>query len=507
MSDTKQKTGGKRKLLYAGIPVLILPVAVGVIIYMKGTKGAGEMRSDPSFLPQGMGEGTVTAVGTTSVGMQEEIFDLDYIETELVIEEVYLANQDVAEAGTAILKITDDSLKKARRELEEAAQEADIAYRQAVLDGEEEKITVKQTRDTSLTEESYASYTYDNSLKEYEDEIADLQEQIEEAQELLEEYTASVESDYYYTYYEVAEKKEAFETTFAALMELYEEWDVASLQDHNQNTSSAGSTAGGGTGGQMMGAVSEGSSKLSVYEMLDEEVQENEAAYEEAQESYEEAKSLAEASLAQAQSNLLLLQTQLEEAQIAYDKQQVISQSDYDNTLSVGTSAEDNYQMEIDRIEDEISVALNEKEETQENLEEFEALLGDGCLYTQDAGTVMMVSVREESVLSGGSMVLAYSNPDNVTVTAAVDQEDIASLKVGDEATVMFTEYGTYQGTIRSINPVSTSDSRSSVTYSVSVELEGDVSALSQNLSGTVYFSPDTDTQTGGEADETEASE
>lgn len=45
------------------------------------------------------------------------------------------------------------------------------------------------------------------SLKEYADKISDLQEQVEEAQELVNEYTDSVENDYYYSYYEVAEKK------------------------------------------------------------------------------------------------------------------------------------------------------------------------------------------------------------------------------------------------------------------------------------------------------------
>ena len=50
-----------------------------------------------------------------------------------------------------------------------------------------------------------------------------------------------------------------------------------------------------------------------------------------------------------------------------------------------------------------------------------------------------------------------------------------------------------------SINPVSASSSRSSVTYSVVVELTGDVSELSQNLSASVYFGVSTqDLQTQG---------
>ena len=106
-----------------------------------------------------------------------------------------------------------------------------------------------------------------------------------------------------------------------------------------------------------------------------------------------------------------VLKTQLEEAQIAYDKQQVSSQSDYDAAAAESSSAQEVYEAELSRIEEETSVALNEKEEARENLQEFEDTIGDGCLYTQSAGTVMMVGVRAESAISGNSMVLAYSNP------------------------------------------------------------------------------------------------
>ena len=277
-------------------------------------------------------------------------------------------------------------------------------------------------------------------------------------------------------------------------MQLYEEWDVEGLEDQYPSSSSgnmgagsaqtAGDSAGGeaapessgGSGappdaagapsdGSGMGAggsapsgggksgggsrVSNDSTKLTVYDMLDQEVQENEAAYEEALENYEDAKATAVASYAQAQ---------------------------------------DTYQTEIDRINDEISVALNAKEEADENLREFEETIGDGYLYTTSAGTVMMVNAREETSLSKDGMVLAYSNPDTVTVTASVGQEDIASVGIGDKAVVAVSDYGIFDASVSSVDPVSASSSRSSVTYSVVVELTGDVSGLSQNLSANVYF-------------------
>lgn len=511
------KPGRKKKLLFgAGIIMLAAAAGTGATVWYLSERGEIQQREGAPEMELSFGEDVITAGGSTSVGMQEENFELDYIDTELVIEEVYLSSQDEVEAGTAILKLTDESVETARRELEEKATQADLDYREALLDGEEEKITAQQTLDTSLLNGTYATYTYEESLKEYEEEIESLQEQIEEAQELVDEYTASIESDYYYTYYEVAEKEEELNSTFAALMQLYEEWDVEYLEDQYQ-AASIGSSAEGsgsdasGTGGSAgasgggMGAqgggggTSNDSTKLTVYDMLDEEVQENEAAYEEALENYEDAKATAEASLAQAQTNLELLKIQLEEAQIEYEKQQVSSQSDYDAAVSESGSAQETWQTEIERIDDEISVALNAKEEADENLQEFEEVIGDGYLYTTSAGTVMMVNVREETDLTGGSMVLAYSNPETVTVTASVDQEDIASIEIGEEAVVAISDYGNFDGTVTSINPVSASSSRSSVTYSVVVELTGDVSELSQNLSASVYFGVSTqDLQTQG---------
>lgn len=509
----KRKDGPKgldrrKKIALGAIPIMALAL-MGGVIFLTVKKGGADQTGQMGGpgRADGFGENVITASGSTSVGMQEETFDLDYIETELKIEEVYLSSGDEVEEGTPILKLTDESVEAARRELEQKSVQASLDYRQQLLDSEEEKITAKQTYDTSMTKGTYASYTYEESLKEYADKISDLQEQVEEAQELVNEYTDSVENDYYYSYYEVAEKKEEFEKSFAALMQLYEDWDIPGLEDHYRTTAGSSSSAsgqsvssgqsgssgqqaaGGGQAGSGAGLTSENNyTKLTVYNLLDEEVQENEKIYDQAAEDYEAAKKKAESSLAQAQSNLKLLNTQLEEAQIAYDKQQVSSQSDYDAAAAESSSAQEVYEEELSRIEEETSVALNEKEEARENLQEFEDTIGDGCLYTQSAGTVMMVGVRAESAISGNSMVLAYSNPETVTVTASVDQSDIASVSIGESVTVEISDHGTFRGTVSKINPVSQSNSKSSIYYSVTIELAGDISGLSQNLSAAVYF-------------------
>ena len=135
----------------------------------------------------------------------------------------------------------------------------------------------------------------------------------------------------------------------------------------------------------------------------------------------------------------------------------------------------------------------DEKTEADENLAEFEELLGDGYFYTQNAGTVMRIGTRSESNLQGGSMVVAYRNEEDISVTVSVAQEDIHKIKVGDSAQVMIEDYGTFEGKISYLNPISNSGSRTNITYEVIVDLQGDnIKSLKENLTATVIFSVET---------------
>ena len=99
----------------------------------------------------------------------------------------------------------------------------------------------------------------------------------------------------------------------------------------------------------------------------------------------------------------------------------------------------------------------------EENLALFESLIGDGYLYTQETGTILMSRAEEGETLAGGDIVFAYSNPEKITVSVAVSQDSIAQLSVGESAMVMISDYGNYNGVIESIDPVSSSDSYSNL--------------------------------------------
>ena len=178
-----------------------------------------------------------------------------------------------------------------------------------------------------------------------------------------------------------------------------------------------------------------------------------------------------------------------EAAQIAYQKEILSAKTTYETTLAKGQTAQNDYDTQLTSLSESLEKLADAKQE-----------VGDGYLYTQEAGTILMSKAEEGETLAGGDIVFAYSNPEKITVSVAVSQDSIAQLSVGESAMVMISDYGNYNGVIESINPVSSSDSRTSVTYTVDVALDGDVSDLSANLTATVIFGMDADNVQNDEA-------
>lgn len=689
---------------------------------------------DAPAVPEEMtlSEGSVAAAGLTSIGMLEEIWELGFLEDGLYVEETYLNMGDEVEAGTAVFKVSEESLESARRELEKQVQETALNRRQGAITYESGLIDAQKEMELAAVEAEYAQSVYDNEVAQAQSELDALQSEADEAQKKVDEYTASIGEDYYYTYYEVAQKEAVWKDNAAFLMELYQEWDVETLEDlykgadtkngtgyvtnqvqasgtaagsasgqgsgfanasgsaaesakssgesnpgvffsletvsewfaqetvtgaagsGDESDTAEGGNAGGasksgaqeskstasgsdaqagesgdgsaesGSGAQAGGSgngsaesgsgaqagesgggsaesgsgaqagesgggsaengsgaqagesagesaesgsdtsgsengddasdgdsgdaadsgeegggsgkeeesggpaasggsgmpeqateagnagfekeardgfgmdgdpenglgganVSEDEIRYNIYLAMEEETEESKQAYETALENYENARDTAKAGIAEAQSELIVLQAKLREQQTAYEKAVISAKLTYDLAVSNEENAQMVYEAAVKQLEEEYEALKEEEETAAQNLALFEETIGDGVFYTSAAGTVMMTMVRESQWITQDTVVVAYSNPDTVTIAASVDQADIASVEIGQEAFVLISGYGTYTGKVTSVDPVSSANG-SSVTYTVNVRLEGDVSALEANLTAYVYL-------------------
>ena len=520
----------KKKWIVTGVIVLAgLAILAGVTVFFI-SRNKGKTGQDTPQMPEA-GEDLISATGLTSVGMNTETLKLDFLTTELYVEESYLSAGDEVEAGTKVFKISDETLNAAKQELEDKVTETDLAYRQGLIDYENDILEAESTYKKASIEAEYAQTVYDQAAADAEKNVDDLEKQVEEARELVEEYQKSESEDYYRSYYQVDELYEAYYEHFTLLMNFYEKWDIETLNDLyggsastlslSSITGSSSSSSGAATGtassgtaataateaaattdmAQALGNMAAGgfdagssntnsgeSEKLSVYNLLDELVTEEGKEYQTALENYEKARDQASAGLKKAESDLADLEAQLASAQTEYETSLISSKADYEVTLSENENADLIYETTKQSLEETLEGLKGERDEAQENQESFLEALSDGYFYTEKAGTVVVSAVAADSYLSGDTLAIAYSNPETVTITAQVDQADIAKISIGEEAYIMVSGYGNYEGSVTMLNPVTQADSRTSVTYQVTVTLSGDVSDLTSNLTAYVYF-------------------
>lgn len=165
--------------------------------------------------------------------------------------------------------------------------------------------------------------------------------------------------------------------------------------------------------------------KIKILQQLKKAMQSSETAYAKAWEEYGDATDKAVTQLKKLNAQIESLRADLTEAQTTYELEKLEAETTYKKALVQTNLAQSDYDAAIQKATDELEALEDDKTEAEENLAEFEALLGDGYFYTQNAGTVMMVGCESETNLQGNSMVVAYRNAEDISVSVSVAQEDI----------------------------------------------------------------------------------
>ena len=482
LTEKWKSTKKRTKVCIIVLPIVVIAAVAAVFVFMKFF---GEKKMPEGEWPQmsRMENGMVTATGTTATDMVAKQLDIGSLETTLYVEDVYVSSGDSVAEGDKLLKLTEESVADAHKELRQKATEAEVAYSQQKIKYEESLIEARKSADITLAEGEYADSTYAVELASENRSIADLEEQVAEALKLAEEYYAAVNSDYYYSYYEIDELQKRVAEPFAYLMELYHEWNVENAEYAQQNPS------------VMASKQTYDPEKYALYQKFDAAVTVIHGKLEEAKENYEADTQKATYSLEAAQAEYELLNAQYEEAVAALEQTKVLLKAECDMAKAEAELAESSYEATVKQLTEELNEISDENDAAQEDLQTFEEMMGDGYLYATEAGSIMMLNARKGNSLDVSMPYLVYSDSSNVTVSVSVDQSYISQISVGDRATVIISELGTYEGTVTSINPVSQSDSRTSVYYSVVVTLEGDVSAVTSNLTASVMFMSGEDSQ------------
>lgn len=433
-------------------------------------------------------EDMIAASGVTNVGITEETFDVENLTTVLEIEEVYAASGEEVTAGDKILKLTEDSVEEARKELERALEDAELAYRTGAIEYEQDLITAEYTRDSAILTGQQAKEVYDETVASLQSAVTRAEEELQDAEDDIAEYESYVNDGSYKSYFRVDEYQAIYDENLKALTDKMDEWGIS----WSQVTGSGGGSTqlsvdvSGNNAQPQSGGTSNASILASLYSILEQNLKD----LEEAEDKYEDALTNAAFELQTLQLKLSSLQQAVTEAKEDYEIQLAQAKLTYETSLSGAERAESDYNTTVEKAKSDLAALKSTYEDAKENLELFESSVGDGYFYASEDGTILRIMVRAEQALTSDAVVFVYSNPKELTVTVSVDQSDIAKLIVGDSAYVQSSAGSGYTGVITAIDPVSSSDSRTSVIYSVTVQInvEDEEDSLSANESVTVVF-------------------
>ena len=475
----------KKWIIVALVLVLTLgggSLAAVVVLHRNGNRSELSMPGNMAGLS--FTEDMTATSGVTNVGITEETFDVENLTTVLEIEEVYAASGEEVTAGDKILKLTEDSVEEARKELERALEDAELAYRTGAIEYEQNLITAEYTRDSAILTGQQAKDVYDETVASLQSAVTRAEEELQDAEDDIAEYESYVNDGSYKSYFKVDEYQAIYDENLKALTDKMDEWGIS----WSQVTGGAGSVQiGGGAGANMQsGGTSNASILASLYSILEQNLKD----LEEAEDKYEDALTNAAFELQTLQLKLSSLQQAVTEAKEDYEIQLAQAKLTYETSQSGAERAESDYNTTVEKAKSDLAALESTYEDAKENLELFESSVGDGYFYASEDGTILRTMVRAEQALTSDAVVFVYSNPKELTVTVSVDQSDITKLTVGDSAYVQSSAGSGYTGVITAIDPVSSSSSRTSVTYSVTVQInvEDEEDSLSANESVTVVF-------------------
>lgn len=485
----KNKKARKKWIITALILVLALSGgSMATVMILHKNSSRSEFTLQDNLAGLNFTEDMIAASGVTNVGITEETFDVENLTTVLEIEEVYAASGEEVTAGDKILKLTEDSVEEARKELERALEDAELAYRTGAIEYEQDLITAEYTRDSAILTGQQAKEVYDETVASLQSAVTRAEEELQDAEDDIAEYESYVNDGSYKSYFRVDEYQAIYDENLKALTDKMDEWGIS----WSQVTGSGGGSTqlsvdvSGNNAQPQSGGTSNASILASLYSILEQNLKD----LEEAEDKYEDALTNAAFELQTLQLKLSSLQQAVTEAKEDYEIQLAQAKLTYETSQSGAERAESDYNTTVEKAKSDLAALKSTYEDAKENLELFESSVGDGYFYASEDGTILRIMVRAEQALTSDAVVFVYSNPKELTVTVSVDQSDITKLTVGDSAYVQSSAGSGYTGVITAIDPVSSSSSRTSVTYSVTVQInvEDEEDSLSANESVTVVF-------------------
>lgn len=473
----REKFKNSRKLrikLLAVLAAIVLLIAASVYTLVikpsqnKDTYIYKETSVTKGDLVKGIMESGTVSMATSSVD-----YDLDIEETEtetddsddsddetdddststhyLQIEKVYATPGQRISEGDELFSLSQDSIDAVRRNLEEDKADDEIALEEAQAEYNVQALAAKGTQNSSSTASSVASSLYTATVSELNADIASYTAEIQNMQEEVNQLVSQrADADLW------TAKKEAQTALTAA---------KNTLDDTSVNDAAA---------------------YVANYD-----------AYTKAKDTYDKAADAIDTlndSIDEDNKKITDDQELLLEAQEQLESKTMKAKQTYETSLANGKAASDVYGYTADSLKETVDEAQTTLDDASDTLSDFEDFVGtDGIIRANGAGLVTAVNYDAGDKLTDTGAMITYVKDGAYTVSIDVSEEDVSSIKIGDSVTIVFSAYpdDTYKGTISEISTTAASTHQTTVSYPVTVTIEGDTTKLYGGMTADVTFVTD----------------
>ena len=369
----------------------------------------------------------------------------------LEIEEVYAVSGQRILKGDVLFKLEEDSVNAVERKLESALTEAKITLSNAQTEYEISMLSAKSAYDSSVKEGSRAAAAYQvaitaggERIKGLEGEIRMLELEIAMAQEKL-------------TDEDLLDSYEEAKAAYTSSKSRYEETDLHNSTAYTSN-------------------LSDYQQAKSQLETLEEELQ-----------GYRD-------TITDNQVEIEKKRKEIEEVEASQALDYQKAENEYQSASLSGELAEEIYDYSVDSLSDAVIKAQNELDEIQMKMDAFREFVGeDNCIYAPEDGLVTGVFSEAGDKLTDIGAMLTYAKENEYTVNIDVSEEDVAAISVGEHVELSFGAYPeqTWEGVITSITTTSTSEYASTISYPVTILVQGDTTLLYGGMAADVTFVTD----------------
>ncbi len=388
--------------------------------------------------------------GDMVMGMMPEVSDSGSAsDRQLEIEQVYVEAGQEIEAGTPILKLTQESVEGIRTKLNQDVTDAELVYQQALT-------SQKQAEADAEGEYRLNSLYADYSQAEYDETVLALTEAVEAAEETLtktQAESADAQAELAEKEELLAEEKKVLENALFTAEGTDKEnalyWWIIAQQTVDEAR-------------ELVDTLEDEIAQLRV-DIADygEKITENETA-------------------------LALARKELESGEVT-------ARGELDKRKYNAENAQEIYDVAIEQSACEAETAKEDYEQAAWKLEEFDTVIKEQVISADTSGVITEVYAAAGDYLTGNMELISLNNYDEVTITVSVEEDDLEAAAPGNTVNVTLAAFAdeVFTGTVTEIGDAEIDSNTNKTMYSVTVTVQNTGRVLYQDMTAEVTFVTD----------------